>query len=123
MKRRITLIFFLSCLMVYPFGIYAQDIQITGKVTSKADGEVLPGVTITVQGTNYGTSTNTSGEFQIQATSGSKIIFSQLGMKSLTITVTDNKFLNVALDLDVSDLEEVVVVGYGTQKKSNVTGA
>lgn len=124
MKRSLTLIFFVCCLLMSPFALLAQEVTATGKVTDKSDGKPLPGVTVTLQGTTKATLTDASGNFRIAVPSvGSKLIISQLGMVSQTITITNSSSVNIALETDVTALGEVVVVGYGTQKKSNVTGS
>ncbi|RZK81155.1 MAG: TonB-dependent receptor [Pedobacter sp.] len=121
MKRSITLIFFVCCLFSFPLLSFAQDLTVIGKVTDKADGKPLPGVTVMIQGTTKGTLTNASGSFTISAPSGAKLVFSMLGMVSQTLDAAST--LNVTMENDETSLGEVVVVGYGTQKKSVVTGA
>jgi len=123
MKRSITLIFFVCCLLVSPFAIMAQDITVTGKVTDKAEGKPLPGATVKVQGTTKATVTDASGSFRIAAPSGAKLTISILGMTTQTVTVSGTQPINVSLEADVTALGEVLVIGYGTQKKSLNTGA
>jgi TonB-linked SusC/RagA family outer membrane protein len=124
MKGKFTLIFFLICMIVFPASLKAQDITVTGKVTDKTDGTPIPGATIKLQGTGRGTITDESGRFSIQApATGAKLQISQVGMISQTITITSAAPVNVALVSDAQALGEVVVVGYGTQKKSVTTGA
>ncbi len=123
MKRRITLFFFLSCLFSIPLCMYAQDVVVTGKVVSQADGMPLPGVTVMVQGTTTGVVTDGNGNYRVSATPASKLVFSQLGMKEQIVAVNDKTEINIRLSEDVNSLSEVVVVGYGVQKKSVVTGA
>lgn len=123
MKGRITWIFFISCLLIFSARLQAQDLAITGTVISQTDGGPLPGVTVAIQGTNRGTTTSGTGEFRINAPVGAKLTFSLIGMQSQTVNVSNASPLRISLADDVSALEEVVVVGYGTQKKSVVTGA
>lgn len=112
------------CVCLAPLAVAAQTLQVTGSITSAADGRPLPGVTVTVQGTNTATSTDDSGRYQITVPrAGSILVFQQLGMTTQQITVRAGGLVNVALEEDLSTLEEVVVIGYGTQKKSVVTGA
>jgi TonB-linked SusC/RagA family outer membrane protein len=122
MKRSITLIFFVCCLLISPFASMAQEVTVTGKVTEKANGQPLPGVTVTIQGTSKATSTDAAGRYAITAAPGAKLEFRQLGMKSQIITVSGTT-LDVSLTGDETSLNEIVVIGYGTQKKSVVTGA
>ncbi|HEY0176005.1 MAG TPA: SusC/RagA family TonB-linked outer membrane protein, partial [Pedobacter sp.] len=122
MKKRFTLIFLISCLL-FPAAIFAQDIKVTGKVTDQTDGGPLPGVTVTIEGTSKATLTDNAGKFTISAPAGSKLSFRLIGMTSKTVTVTGSEPINVTLGQDTQALSEVVVVGYGTQKKTVVSGA
>lgn len=124
MSKKITSIFCVLCGVFMSFATYAQDITVTGKVTSKTDGQPLPGVTVKVDGTTRAASTNNAGIYTIAVPSaGSKLHFSLLGMATKTVTVTAAGTINVVLEDEVGNLSDVVVVGYGTQKKSVVTGA
>jgi len=122
MKGRFTLFFLLSCLLFFPAALFAQDIKVTGKVTDQSGSGPLPGVTITVEGTTRATLTDNSGNFTINAPTGGKLVFKLIGMATKTVPVTGS-VVNVTLAEDSRALTEVVVVGYGVQKKSVVTGA
>lgn len=122
MSRRFTFVFFIYCIMAFPLALLAQDITVTGKVTDEKDGTPLPGVTIKQENAAKAVSTDANGRFSIQVPNGAKLVFSLVGMASKTVTVTSAS-LNVSLSADTKDLSEVVVVGYGTQKKSVVTGS
>lgn len=122
MKGRFTLIFLISCLLFFPAAIFAQDITVKGKVTDQAGGGPLPGVTVTVQGTTKATLTDNSGNFAISAPNGGSLVFKLLGMTTKTVVITGG-VVNATLSEDSQVLSEVVVVGYGVQKKSVVTGA
>lgn len=123
MRKGVLHAFIMLCMCIPPLTLAAQTLQVTGKVTA-ADGTPLPGVTVTVQGTNAATSTDEAGNYSITIPeAGAVLIFQQLGMATQQITVTAAGIVNVALEEGQSTLEEVVVVGYGTQKKSVVTGA
>jgi TonB-linked SusC/RagA family outer membrane protein len=99
-----------------------QQIEIKGKVTDSF-GNPLPGVNIIIVGTVKGTGTDFDGNYTLEVNEGDIIEFSFLGMKIQRITVGTSTVINVKLIEDSASLEEVVVVGYGTQKKSDVTGA
>jgi TonB-linked SusC/RagA family outer membrane protein len=100
----------------------AADRQVTGKVIDEK-GDGLPGVNILVVGTQQGTSTNENGEYRITVPdAGATLKFSFIGYVSQEIPA-DKNIINVSLAPDVSALKEVVVVGYGTQEKKDVTGA
>ncbi|WP_229738539.1 SusC/RagA family TonB-linked outer membrane protein [Parapedobacter pyrenivorans] len=124
MKERILHAFMMLCMCFSSSALAAQTLQVRGKVTAAADGRPLPGVTVTVQGTSTATSTDDAGNYVITvAESGSTLVFQQLGMATQNIVVSTSGTVDVALEDDLSTLEEVVVIGYGTQKKSVVTGA
>ncbi len=101
----------------------AQEITVKGKVSSKSDGSFLPGVSIVIKGTNQGVVTNFDGEYQIEAPSNGILIFSFIGMKSQEVNVGGRSTINIVLEDETTDISEVVVVGYGTQKKVNLSGA
>lgn len=124
MKRRILHAFLLFFMCWSPFALSAQTLQVTGRVTAVSDGRPLPGVTVSVQGTSTATSTDDTGHYTITAPqAGVTLVFQQLGMVPQTLVVNTGGTINVSLEDDLSALDEVVVVGYGTQKKSVVTGA
>lgn len=102
--------------------VLAQKI-ITGTVTDAKDGSTLPGVSIVVKGTTTGTLTDISGSYSIKATADQVLLFSFIGFKSQEIAVGNQSTLNVALVQNAELLDEVVVVGYGTTKKKDLTGA
>lgn len=96
---------------------------ITGKVTDTS-GLPLPGVTVIVKGKSQGTVTDVNGNFRLENVSqGDVLVFSFVGMKNLEVTLGNQAQINVVLESQLTDLEEVVVVGYGVQKKKLVTGA
>ncbi|MDB5262979.1 MAG: TonB-dependent receptor, partial [Adhaeribacter sp.] len=104
-------------------GIANAQNQITGKVTS-AGNEALPGVTVLVKGTSNGTTTDVNGTYTLSApgTSGT-LVFSFIGYTTTERTFSSPGTINVTLQTDAKALEEVVVIGYGTQRRSDVTGA
>lgn len=118
-KLTIFLIAVMTCL-----GIYAQDVNVTGTVVASTDGEPLIGATVMVKGTSTGTATDIDGKFTIQAKKGSSLLVSYVGYKSQEVKVTGPMSdVKVTLVEDSEMLDDVVVVGYGTQKKSVVTAA
>ncbi len=100
----------------------AQDRQISGKVTDQVTNAPIPGVSVKLKGTTRGTVTDANGTFKINVTDKSTLIFTSLGYESIQKAVTEAT-MNVALLASTTDLEEVAVVGYGTQKKANLTGS
>ncbi|MFT4073452.1 MAG: TonB-dependent receptor [Dysgonamonadaceae bacterium] len=117
-SKSITLIYFLFLL---PLSISAQTKVIKGKVADKSSGEILIGVTIQEKGTQQATVTNVDGNFSINVNEGATLIFRYMGYKGLELPATNN--MDVKMETSVSSLDEVVVVGYGVQKKSVVTAA
>jgi len=102
----------------------AQELTISGKVISGDDNNSLPGVSVTVKGTTRGTTTNADGEYRINVPSSRAVlIFSAVGFVSQEVTVGNKTVIDLTLLTDTRALNEVVVVGYGSQKKSQTTGA
>lgn len=100
----------------------AQESQVNGTVVDET-GTPIPGVSVLLQGTTRGTTTDLDGKYTIEAPSSGVLIFSFIGYTPVEETVGNRSIIDVRLEPDLSDLEEVVVVGYGTQKKSQLTGA
>tara|TARA_R110002020_G_scaffold312101_3_gene527582 strand:+ start:2754 stop:5723 length:2970 start_codon:yes stop_codon:yes gene_type:complete len=111
----------LAFLTLFCATAWAQT-QITGVVTDE-ENIPLPGASIMVKGTNKGVVTDFDGRFVIDASVGDILEISYLGTKPQTITVQNTSDINVVLESDASQLDDVVVVGYGVQKKSDVTGS
>ena len=91
----------LVCLSVLTF---AQSMEISGKVTSADDGIGLPGVSVSVQGTTKGTTTDVDGNYSIEATRGATLVYSFVGMVSQSITVGNQSVINVSLQSDANQL-------------------
>lgn len=104
------------------FKANAQNITVTGTVSDGLDGTPLPGVSVLVKGTTRGASTDFDGIYSIKAKIGETLVFAYLGMKNKEVKITKAK-MNIVLDSDTQALEEVIVVGYGTVKKKELTGA
>ncbi|MGB5463797.1 MAG: TonB-dependent receptor [Aureibaculum sp.] len=104
--------------------LFAQDsYTLTGTVVSQADQSPIPGVTILIQNTSTGTTTDFDGNYSIDVKNGDILQFSYIGFATQSVIITGQTTLNISLAEDVNALDEVVVVGYGTQKKSHLTGA
>lgn len=103
---------------------HAQQKTVTGKITD-SEGAALPGVTVLEKGTTNGTVTNVEGNYRINlGGEGSNVlVFSSIGFLSQEVEVGNRNTIDVSLEVDTKQLDEVVVVGYGTQKRANVTGA
>jgi outer membrane receptor for ferrienterochelin and colicin len=108
--------FLLTCSLVM-----SQVKQITGTVTNKEDGLPMPGVSIAVKGTTLGVTTNVDGKYSITASENQTLTFSFVGMKGQEFPVSGKTTIDVVLENDLMNLDEVVVVGYGTGKKVGTT--
>ena len=118
MKNILLILLFLASTAVY-----AQRITITGTVTDEK-GSPLPGATVQVKGTNQGAVTDVSGKYSLDVSSPSvTLVFSFVGFIAKEVPVQNQTSVNASLKEDIQGLQEVVVVGYGTQKKANLTGA
>ena len=109
-------------LISWSTGVYAQNFVVTGKVTS--NGESVIGATVQVKGKIAGTITDIDGNYRLTLENSKEtLVFSFIGYQSKEVTVNGKNVINVELEEDVAQLEEVVVVGYGTMRKKDLTGA
>jgi TonB-linked SusC/RagA family outer membrane protein len=127
MKKKILkqtkLLFALFALSLYSYSGIAQGSSVTGTVKA-SDGMPIPGVNIVQKGTTNGVVTDFDGNYSINLTNGAKIlVFSYLGYQTLEETIGSRATVNVTLLEDTQALDEVVVIGYGTQRKSDLTGS
>lgn len=101
----------------------AQQMALSGKITDSSSGESLPGVSIVVKGTTNGTVSDMDGNFTLKVNKGETVQFSYVGYKQQEIVVENQQNLTVSMAPDVSQLEEVVVVAYGTRRRTDLTGS
>lgn len=120
MKKRLY-IFFLLCLTA--LSGFAQEMKVTGVITEASINEPMPGVTIQVKGTTNGAISDMNGQYTIQVKMNDILIFSTIGMKTVERKVTSNAPINISMEDDNVQLDQVVVIGYGTVKKSHLSGA
>ncbi len=119
---------FLLCLAMWG-PVFAQKATgpkqtVTGKVIDASTGETLPGVNVLVESTTYGTATNAGGQYSLEVPNPNAVlVFSYVGYTSQKVPVDGKTVIDVRLEADLRKLEEVVVVGYGSQKKGDITGA
>ncbi|WP_242083268.1 SusC/RagA family TonB-linked outer membrane protein [Aestuariivivens sediminis] len=104
------------------FAMYGQN-TIQGTVTTAVDGEPIPGVNVIIKGTTQGTATDFDGNFTISASPDDVLVISSLGYKTQEQSVGNQTTINIVLEEDAAALDEVVVVGYGTARRSDLTGA
>jgi iron complex outermembrane receptor protein len=102
---------------------WSQSRTVAGKVTSSDDNSAIPGVNILEKGTSNGTVTDSDGNYSISVGATSTLVFSFVGYRSSEVVVGAQSTINVNLELDITALSEVVVVGYGTVEKKDATGA
>ena len=113
---------FIMALMLFSNQLMAQAQQISGKVIDEATGEALPGASVKIKGTASGSSTDLDGNFSLKASPEDVLVVSFIGYAAKEITVGNQTSFTIQLGLDVAQLSEVVVVGYGTQEEKDVTG-
>lgn len=102
--------------------IWAQNVKVTGTVTDKS-GEPLVGVYVLVQGTKTGATTDVNGKYSINAPANGRLVFTSMGFTDLVEAINNRSIINAVMQIDAVQLSDVVVVGYGQQKKENLTGA
>ena len=114
-----------SLIFLIPLCTHAQDdvIKVTGKVTSLESGEPLPGASIIEKGTTNGTVTDVDGNYTFEVSSNGTLVISYIGFLSEETPVNNRSTIDFVMALDIAQLQEIIVVGYGTQKKSDLTGA
>ena len=123
MKGTLRLFLTLCIAMLSMTLVQAQERTYSGTVKSAADGQVIIGANVTVVGTTQGTSTGVDGSYSIKARVGSQLSFSYLGMKTQTVTVGNATTIDITLESDATNLEDIVVVAFGTAKKKDLTGS
>ncbi len=120
MKTKFTLVL----IFLFSYCAFAQDnVLLSGVVKGADDNIPIPGVNVIVKGTNRGVSTDFDGNYTIDVKRGEILEFSYLGFKTQSVSINNQTTLDVVLQTDVASLNEVVVIGYGSQKKSDLTGS
>lgn len=110
-------------MMLFSPQLFSQDKRVSGTVTDAANATGLPGVTVNVKGTKLTTQTDANGKYSIATGSGKALVFSFVGYESKEVSIDGKGSIDIAMSVDAKGLGEVVVVGYGSQLKRNVTGA
>ena len=124
MRRKITsLVFLIPLVMLLPLIGMAQQRTITGTVKSAKDNVPVPSTSVKVVGSDRGTMTDANGNFSITASTGEVLEFTGIGFVSKQQTITSSNTYDIFMASDEKVEQEVVVVGYGAQKKENLTGA
>jgi len=120
--RKTQLLFSVLLLLVSPFLVLGQSKTITGTILDEG-GKTIPGATIVVAGTANGTTSDVDGNFSLNVKQGDKLIFSYIGFETQEIEISSQTKLSVTLAINAIGIEEVVAIGYGTQRKGDVTSA
>jgi TonB-linked SusC/RagA family outer membrane protein len=120
MKRKILLLFF--CLFCIN-SIRAQNVKVSGKVTEAGLNEGLIGVSVSVKGATTTTQTNVNGEYSIDAPGDGTLVFTYVGFVTKEVGINNQTSINVEMSTSTQSLEQVVVIGYGTQRKRDLTGS
>lgn len=123
MKKVLRSFLWIIGFLLFHFQGMAQSNAITGTVVAASDNTPLPGVTVALKGQAKGTVTDADGKFTIAAQPSDVLVFSFIGMETQEVTVGSSTTLDISMTESLQNLDEVVVVGYGTQKKANLTGA
>ena len=113
---------FLLCLFLVSWQVRAQEV-VSGTVTSAVDKSVLPGASVSLKGTRIETTTDSKGKFSINAKANSTLVFSFVGYKTIEIAIGGKSIINASLPTSDNALDEVVVVGYGTSLKKDLSGS
>ena len=120
LKLKLTLII----IMIFNVSLFAQgEYLLKGQVVSIKDTQPIPGVNVIIQNSTKGTTTDFDGNYEIEVKKGDVLLFSYIGFATQVVIINNQKELNISLVEDLNKLDEVVIVGYGTQKKSHLTGS
>ncbi len=124
MKRKLFYLIPVMCFLLVSTGTIAQSFSVSGTVKDSDTGEVIPGATVLEKGTNNGTITDIEGNYSLNVTDGTAtLVISFVGFETKEIPLNGQSIANVELGISVTELGEIVVIGYGTQKKKVSTGA
>ncbi|MDF1559832.1 MAG: TonB-dependent receptor [Bacteroidales bacterium] len=122
-KLTVKRLFMLTFGIMMSLVVFGQQVRVSGTVTDAADRMTLPGVNVVVKGTLTGTITDINGAYTLMASPGDVLVFTFIGYLPQEVPVGDQTVIDAALRTDVQTLDEVVVIGYGTVKKSDATGS
>ncbi|HMG07572.1 MAG TPA: carboxypeptidase-like regulatory domain-containing protein, partial [Mucilaginibacter sp.] len=123
MKRIFTISVLVLFCLFFVNASFAQDATVKGKVTDASTGEALIGVSVSVKGTTTGAQTDVNGAFTLSAPPTATLVFTYIGYTTLSLPINNQTQLTVKLQPEARELQQVVVIGYGTQRKRDVTGA
>ncbi|RYZ53425.1 MAG: hypothetical protein EOP49_07320, partial [Sphingobacteriales bacterium] len=122
LRRMLTRLFCISSLLLLGQLASAQNITIKGRVVND-DGAAIPNASVTVKGSSVGSTTDDNGNFTISAPGTGTLVFSSVGFTPVEVAINARTTINTTLKAGNNDLDQVVVIGYGTQRKADVTGS
>ena len=99
------------------------DLTISGRVTDSGSGDPIPGVNVVIKGTTQGTTTDAEGRYSLSAPENATLVFSSIGYMSQEVAVNNRSVINIDLMVDVQTLDDVVIIGYGTERRSRIMGS
>ncbi|HEY1113896.1 MAG TPA: TonB-dependent receptor [Chitinophagaceae bacterium] len=123
MKSALLKVWLLIACFLIVAAAWSQGKRISGKVLSADDNQPLPGVSVVVKGKTSGTQTNATGDYALEASEGDVLVFSFTGYQATEVPIGTGNTVNLTLKVEDQSMDEVVVVGYGTQKRSKITGS
>ncbi|MFT6882344.1 MAG: TonB-linked SusC/RagA family outer membrane protein [Marinoscillum sp.] len=112
----------ISFMCLFPCDSFAQERTVSGTIIDESDGVGVPGVTVLIKGTSTGTTTDFNGNFKLNVSDGAVLILSFIGYQTEQVAIGSRSVIDVSLALDIEELAEVVVIGYGKVEKGDVTG-
>lgn len=123
MKKNLQCTLWAIGFLLLHFQALAQEATITGRVVAVSDNSSLPGVSVTIKGQSRGTVTDSDGRFTLRVDPADVLVFSFIGLETQEVSVGNQQDIQVAMTESIQSLQEVVIVGYGSQKKAHLTGA
>ena len=115
-------VFLLALMLTLSWVAFGQDRKVAGTV-SDAKGGGIPGVSVVIKGTTTGTTTDVNGAFSLNVKGNADLVVSSVGYKTVNVSLGNRSSLAITLEDDVSQLNEVIVTGYASQRKKDITGA
>ncbi|MEO6290614.1 MAG: carboxypeptidase-like regulatory domain-containing protein, partial [Ginsengibacter sp.] len=115
-------LFTILVLAIFSYPSLAQMVPVTGTITNQ-ENNLMPAVTVTLKGTNVATSTNAEGKFSINAPANGILVFTFVSYTTQELLINKRSVINVSLSPATGALDDVVIIGYGTQKKKDLTGS
>ncbi|WP_028296544.1 SusC/RagA family TonB-linked outer membrane protein [Olivibacter sitiensis] len=123
MRKLITCCLLVLCLFSFGAAVAQENITVVGKVTDSLDGSGIPGVSVLVKGTSQGAQTDANGNYRIEVPKNGILVFSFISYRKVELPVAGRTNINVALESESTQLDQVVVIGYGTAQKRDLTGS